>query len=68
MQKWVYAIVTFKNGLFQGINSPDGNKAFERKDGYLIMNELGNAGWEAVCTIPGPGQEGDCLLLKRAKQ
>jgi hypothetical protein len=65
--KWQYAIVTFNNGLFQGIYSPDGNKAFERKDGYLIMNDLGNDGWEAVCTIPGPGKEGDYPLLKRPK-
>jgi hypothetical protein len=65
MQNWEYAVVTFEKGLFQGIYSPDGNKQFEKKDGHLIMNDLGKNGWEAVCTIPGPGQEGDRLLLKR---
>jgi len=66
MQKWQYAIVTFEKSRFQGIYSLDGNKAFERKDDYLIMNDLGIEGWEAVCTIPG--HEGERLLLKRVKE
>ena len=58
MQAWEYAIVTFDNGNFQGIYSKDGNQPLGGSDGYLVMKDLGAAGWEAVCMIPGPGANG----------
>jgi hypothetical protein len=66
MQAWEYSIVTFENGKFHGLYSKDGTKDIGESDGYLVMNDLGAAGWEAVCMIPGAGTaDSGRLLLKR---
>ena len=69
MQKWEYFRIW---AYFQGNIQPKwyfdyNGKRLEAKDWMPVMNELGNEGWELVCSLPvNPAQVE--LYFKRPKQ